>query len=61
MSQDGLLQAINEFLLKSGFFNTLEVFQHELTAERGKSQEPQSIILLSKSLDNGDQDSFFKV
>ena len=48
MSQDGLLQAINEFLLKSGFFNTLEVFQHELTAERGKSQEPQSIILISK-------------
>lgn len=58
---EGLHQVIQEYLLKSGFFNTLEVFQHELTAERSKSQDSQSLVLLTKSLDSGDHDGFLKI
>ena len=60
-NSEGLVQAIHEYLLKSGYFNTLEVFQHEITAERGKNQESQSLGLLTKALDSGDQDNFFKI
>lgn len=60
-NSEGLLQAITEFLLKSGFFNTLEVFQHELSAERSLNQDSQSLSLLGKALDSGDQDSFYKL
>lgn len=58
---EGITSVIQEYLLKSGYFNTLEVFQHELTAERSAPQDSQSTALLSKALDAGDQDSFFKV
>jgi len=58
---EGITSVIQEYLLKSGYFNTLEVFQHELTAERSAPQDSQSTTLLSKALDAGDQDSFFKV
>ena len=60
-NSDGLLQAIHEYLLKSGYFNTLEVFKHEITAERSKNQDTQSLSLLTKALDSGNQDSFFKI
>ena len=60
-SSEGLISAIQEYLLKTGYFNTLEVFQHEVTAERSSSQDIQPISLLTKALDAGDQDSFFKV
>lgn len=58
---DGLVQVIHEYLLKSGYFNTLEVFQHEITADRGKSQDTQSLSMLTKYLDAGDQENFFKI
>lgn len=60
-SSEGLISVIQEYLLKSGYFNTLEVFQHEITAERSAPQDTQSVSLLSKALDAGDHDSFFKV
>ncbi|CAG9330157.1 unnamed protein product [Blepharisma stoltei] len=60
-SGENLLQVIHEYLLKSGFLNTLEVFQHEMTAARNKSEDSQALSLIIKSLDTGDKDSFFRL
>jgi LisH domain-containing protein ARMC9 len=60
-SAEPLNQAIQEYLLKGGFFNTLEVFQHEITAERAKGQDAQAVALVAKAMDAGDHDAFFKL
>lgn len=60
-SNETLMQAIHEFLLKSGFSNTLEVFQHEMSVPRNKAEESQSLAVLLKSLDTGEKDNFFRL
>jgi len=56
-----LVQGIHEFLLKKGFMNTLDVFQHELQASRSNTNQSECLPQLTKALEIGDPDNFFRL
>lgn len=54
-------KAIHEFLLKNGYFNTLDSFQQELAANKGKPDHSQAAAAVVHALSSGDAKKYFKL
>lgn len=54
-------KAIHEYLLKNGYFGTLDSFQQELSANKGKPDHSQAAAAVVHALSSGDSEKYFKL